>query len=419
MIAAWLLYAGFVAVAAGSAALALDRAARALRWPTRLPWVVALTFSAVWPAWVLVRSVAQNGADDAISGAVRLPPVLVTASRDAVGALARWLPISSDRVSAFLLVAWLIMTTALLVRLLLGMYSVQRQRRSWTECEVDGVPVLLSPATGPAVVGILPPSIIVPEWTLALEPGLRQLVLRHELEHVRARDTALRLLGALLTALMPWNLALWWQADRLALAIEVDCDARVLRTDARRERYGLLLLAIAQRQSTPMLAPALSEPTSHLERRITAMQHSIPRRPALVAAGLAIVATISLALACEAPSPGLPTSPAKSAQVTTPNKPFVEFKLDKQATLEPGTAPPHYPDALRAQGKQGEVVVQFVVNPTGAVDSSTIRVLESTDPAFTAAVWEALLESHFQPAEVGGRKVRQLKQLPFVFRLQH
>lgn len=418
MILIWLIYAAFIATAAGAAALALDRAARALRRPTRLPWVAALLFSTVWPAYVLARLVALDGRDGAAAGAVRLPPVLIVAGKAAVSALARHLPVVSDRISAVLLVMWVIVATALLGRILLGICSIHRQRQGWTAREVDGVPVLLSSATGPAVVGVFNPTIVVPEWTMALDPSLRRIVLQHELEHVRAHDTALRLLGALLTALMPWNIALWWQADRLALAIEVDCDARVLRTDARRERYGLLLLAIAQRQSTPMLAPALSEPTSHLERRITAMQHSIPRRPALVAIGLAIVATISLALACEAPSPNLPTSPTRSAQATAPNRPFVEFKLSKQATPEPGNAALHYPDALRAQGKPGTVLVQFVVDRTGAVNSSTMRVLESADPAFTAAVREALPKMRFQPAEVDGRAVGQLVPQPFMFRLQ-
>jgi len=289
MILLWMLIASVVAAAAGAAALALEGAARALERPTRWPWVGALLFSTIWPVWLLVGGTARH-ADGVATGVVGLLPVIVTAERDAITVVAHHLPSFVGWVSLAVIVLWLLATTALLARLLLGAWFLHRQRSMWAARELDDVRVLIAPATGPAVVGVRRPAIVLPEWAVALDPLLRQLVLRHELEHVRARDTGPRLLGALLTALMPWNVALWWQADRLALAIEVDCDARVLRADVPCERYGLLLLAIAQRQSTAMLAPALSEPTSHLERRITAMQQSIPHRPVWVAAGLTVAA---------------------------------------------------------------------------------------------------------------------------------
>lgn len=433
MIAAWLFYAAFVTIAAGIAAFALELAARALGWPTRLPWLAALTFSTVWPIWALAHSALPNYsmAPRAVAGAVHLPPVLVTFGREAVSVFAGHFPVASNRVSVILLMTWLAVTSALLVRLIMGVRFIHRQRQRWTAREVDGVQVLLTPTTGPAVVGLRRPTIVLPEWALGLEPELRQIVLRHELEHVRARDTVLRLLGALFTALMPWNLPLWWQADHLALAIEVDCDARVLRTHTCRERYGLLLLAIAQRQSIVTLAPALSEPTSHLERRIIAMKHRTPRRPRFVAACLTAAATVSFVLACETPSPDAATSPRSEqapptsslaatshAAAASPIRPYVAFQLDKQATPEPGGPVLRYPSALRAQGREGTVDVQYVVDRTGAVDSSTIRILRSTDPAFTTAVEEVLPSMHFRPAEAGGRTVKQLMQQPFMFRLQ-
>lgn len=434
MIIAWLLYASLVAAVVGIAALALERAARALGLPTRVPWLAAITFSTIWPAWVFARSAISNGAASGVVpgvAAVHLPPVLIAVGRDATSEFARHFPVASNRVSVAMLLAWLVITSVLLVRLVIGMWLIRRQRQSWTVREVDGVQVLITPSTGPAVIGLRRPAIVLPRWALALDAELRQIVLRHELEHVRARDTVLRLLGAIVTALMPWNIPLWWQADRVALAIEVDCDARVLRAHTGRERYGLLLLAVAQRQSIVMFAPALSEPTSHLERRIRAMKHATPRRPLVVAACLSAAAAISIALACEAPSPDAATSPrseqsppATSLSVTShtataPTRPYVAFRLSRQATPEPGGPVLRYPSALRAQGKEGTVDVQYVVDRTGAVDSATIKILRSTDPAFTAAVQEVLPRMHFRPAKAGGRTVKQLMLQPFMFRLQH
>lgn len=429
MILAWMLYATAVACAAGAAACALAGAARALGRPTRLAWIVALLFSATWPGWRLARHALASGQQRAAAAAVALPPVVVAAGHDVASAIATRIPTAGRTVSLVLLATWCLTSIVLLARLLRGVRAIGRERRRWRASEVDGVRVLVSPETGPAVVGVRRPAIVLPEWALALDSGLLRLVLRHEQEHVRAVDTVPRLLGALMTALMPWNPALWWQASRLVLATEVDCDARVLRADARRERYGLLLLAIAQRQSTAMLAPALSEPTSHLERRIVAMQRSAPRRPMLVAAALTAAAVVVLVLACSAPSPDAPAAPraiGRASAVTAPVAdratahagPYFAFHVDKAATLVTGPGKsqmPRYPAALEAQRKGGMVFTQFVVDTTGAVDLSSVKVVDSSDPAFTTAVREALPTMHFHPAVVGGRPVRQLVEMPFTF----
>ena len=52
-------------------------------------------------------------------------------------------------------------------------------------------------------------------------------------------------LAQLALLVMPWNLALWWQIRRLRVAVELDCDARVLRSGDVRF-YGDLLLDVAR-----------------------------------------------------------------------------------------------------------------------------------------------------------------------------
>ena len=44
---------------------------------------------------------------------------------------------------------------------------------------------------GPAVTGLRRPEILIPEWLYGLPVPQRSLVVRHESEHVRARDTVL------------------------------------------------------------------------------------------------------------------------------------------------------------------------------------------------------------------------------------
>jgi protein TonB len=120
------------------------------------------------------------------------------------------------------------------------------------------------------------------------------------------------------------------------------------------------------------------------------------------------------------PSTAHAPTPAKTAQAPTPakvNQTFFEFQVEKAARPLPGNAAPRYPDALRASGVEGEVLAQFVVDTNGVVDVSTLKVLRSTDSAFTVAVREALPHFRFAPAEVGGRHLKQLMQMPFQFNL--
>lgn len=426
MILAWMTYAILVATAAALAASALERAARALGRSTRFIWLSALALSLLWPLYRLT-SVLLLAGDTSATAPSRslLPPVIVAARRSFAAAWVARLTTSGAVASMMLATAWVIVSALLLLRIARGLRELAHRERQWMAREIDGVPVLVAPDLGPAVVGVRRPAIVIPAWALTLDSALRSLVLHHELEHVRARDTAPRLLAALVTALVPWNPALWWQASRLSLALEVDCDARVLRTGARRERYGKLLLAIAQRQSITSLVPALSEPTSHLERRLIVMQHSRPRRPVLAALALACASAVVVALACSVPAPDSPPSAnANASQLagtsSRPVKampPYHEFQVENQAVPLPGTKAPRYPDELRKKSIQGTVLAQFVVDATGHPEVITFKVIRSDNALFTNAVKTALPTMRFKPATVGGRPVKQLVQMPFVFSL--
>jgi TonB family protein len=94
---------------------------------------------------------------------------------------------------------------------------------------------------------------------------------------------------------------------------------------------------------------------------------------------------------------------------------YFEFQVEKPASPLPSSAQPTYPPALRSANLAGEVLAQFVVDTSGFVELDTFKVLKSTHALFTEAVRQALSQFRYSPAEVGGRKVRQLVQTPFVF----
>ncbi|PYO11051.1 MAG: hypothetical protein DMD30_01415 [Gemmatimonadetes bacterium] len=143
----------------------------------------------------------------------------------------------------------------------------------------DGVPVVVTDIAGPATVGVLRSRVLVPRWVLALPGMQRQYVLRHEEEHRRAHDARLLFVASLPLILMPWNLAMWWLVRRLCLAVEMDCDNRVVAALGEANAYGEVLLKVAQAGSRgPRLQPAFLGGTGMLERRLTALLAPTPLR---------------------------------------------------------------------------------------------------------------------------------------------
>lgn len=110
---------------------------------------------------------------------------------------------------------------------------------------------------GPAVVGIRRPVVVMPSWIPELEDRLLlRLVFLHEREHERAGDHRLFAAAVAAVVLMPWNVFLWWQVSRLRLAVEFDCDRRVLERGESPRDYADALITVGGRVSAPLLAAA-------------------------------------------------------------------------------------------------------------------------------------------------------------------
>ena len=87
----------------------------------------------------------------------------------------------------------------------------------------------------------------------------------------------------------------------------------------------------------------------------------------------------------------------------------------QQVAIAHSTVPLRYPPELLKIGVEGEVVAQFVVEPTGRVRPRSLAVVRSSHPAFTQAVGSFLRTATYQPARIGGIPVAQLVEQPFTF----
>jgi TonB family protein len=92
-------------------------------------------------------------------------------------------------------------------------------------------------------------------------------------------------------------------------------------------------------------------------------------------------------------------------------------QIEKQARQLDHTRLPAYPRSLQREGVTGHVILQFVVETSGRVDPRTIQLISATDLRLAYACWQALPAMRFAPAELDGKKVRELVTLPFDFSL--
>lgn len=96
---------------------------------------------------------------------------------------------------------------------------------------------------------------------------------------------------------------------------------------------------------------------------------------------------------------------------------FTLLDVDSAATRDPESAVPIYPRVLELKGIEGSALVRFVVDTTGRADVESFRIVDETHRLFGQAVRDALPRMKFRPATMGDKKVRQLVEIPFGFRL--
>lgn len=310
MVAQWMLYSFLVALLLTGAAHALELWLRSAGRPVRWVWAGASLFSLFLPLVALLTGGRYPGLLVPLgvgreSWTGLFPFVVSSADAGAAEAAAGTGPffLSNGVLSATWVVATVVAATWYA-----GVWRrLSRSSGSWRRVRMAGRVVYVSRHGGPAALGLFRPCIVVPEWLLGVSESAQRMVLLHEAEHVRSRDHALLAVFPLLLVLFPWNLPLWWQAGRLRLAVELDCDLRVLARGVDVEAYASLLLQIAARPRGHVLAAPLTRPDRRpLEARLRAMTRGPLRWPRVRASASVAVTVFILAVVCRAEPPLTP-----------------------------------------------------------------------------------------------------------------
>lgn len=433
MIVSWMLYSLFVGFFLALGAKPLERALRAGGRPGRWAWVAALGGAVLVPA---VSLVLAGRVAEPTTG---LGPVAPAASMStALGGVTQGLQAASAPLLAGLeapaLRLWALASCGLLVLFGASALRLGRFRRRWTQRLLDGETVLVSREVGPAVVGLLRPRIVIPEWVVERGPEARALILAHEREHCGARDPLVVFLGALPTVLMPWNAPLWWCLARLRLAVELDCDERVLRTatPGTRRRYGRLLMDVSRSPGRPVRAlAAFSERRSALERRVRALTDRRPENGFPQVVGYGVLGLLALIAACGVPSPDAPANLLEPDPSSTADTPQAEASRSDEPAFVPHDVPPQiqnrdevqralvreYPPLLRDAGIGGSVDLWLHVRESGEVRGARIQ-RSSGHEALDAAALRVARVMRFSPAKNGEEIVAVWVSLPIRFDLE-
>ncbi|MGH7669101.1 MAG: TonB family protein [Gemmatimonadaceae bacterium] len=111
---------------------------------------------------------------------------------------------------------------------------------------------------------------------------------------------------------------------------------------------------------------------------------------------------------------------AVSAKTVVPGSDSVlsALQVDSVVTRYLDSAAPGYPPDLLNKNIEGSVYTEYIVDTSGYADTASLVIVRSTHPEFTQSVREALPYMRFHPAKVGNRKVRQLVEQQFTFKIR-
>ena len=151
--------------------------------------------------------------------------------------------------------------------------------------------------------GLIRPKVVLPRDADQWRPDRIQVVLRHELAHVRRHDWMMQMLSELLRAIYWFNPLMWMACARLRRESEQACDDTVLNSGVAGSDYAAHLLDLARTFRGPRHAwsPALlMARESTLEQRFKALLNpNLNRRAitrlALVATGIFLGITLPVA----------------------------------------------------------------------------------------------------------------------------
>lgn len=236
---------------------------------------------------------------------------------------------------------YVLIAAVLLLRRTAQMLASRRLRKSAMPRAIAcSIPVLESEHVHtPALAGLFRPCILLPCGMAAqLSRPQLDLVLDHELAHLRRRDHWAHAAWSVLQAVHWFNPFVYFAFSRYRLECELACDQAVLvrqSEPASQALYGQMLLNLATGTSPVPAAVGMAEGRRHLKARIRQIAADPPRRSPAVAGTLTLL-LVAICGLTQAQTPAIPATAAPPASPALPALP----------ASQPTTAPAGADDLL-------------------------------------------------------------------------
>lgn len=401
MTLALLLYSLAVSLVLGAMGLLVERLL--LRWDasTRWVWAAVLAAGAGTPAAALLL-----GADHLhlLAESSQWLSARLSLPLDELQHLTTRLQFLADYLlpdlTSLLGWSWAAAAAVLVLWLAASWWRLRSRRRDWERGEIMGVPCLVSREVGPGLVGFFRTRLVVPRWVTDLDEDRQALVVAHEREHRRVRDPWLMSVGYGALLLAPWNPVLWWQLRRLRLAVEMDCDGRVLDRVGTVRDYGGLLVDLAEKG--PRLVTAFAQSETHLAKRIRRLAGKLrpsPARTLATGAGAVLAAALLWAVPLPVSTPAPPDEVTSFREVLDQPTPY-ERAPDCLNCGSLGIASDDSETGGAGEGAGRRAMLAVYVSAEGRVDGSLC--VRGCEGAFREPPFPGVDRLRYQPAEIWG-----------------
>ena len=259
---------------------------------------------------------------------------------------------------------------------------------AWTNAVGRQAEVRASSAVGsPAVVGLLSPTIVIPQSAIDWPPERCNVVALHELAHIHGRDVLAQGMADVACAIHWFNPLAWSCARSLRMERECAADDAVLAAGVRPSRYAEELVAVATSIAAPRGALAMAERSS-LEKRVIAILAARVRRAPLAAPGAVLIAAVgsAFAAAVACASPQVVTEATRLPAAGTAVDASIQRAADEELAvitrewapelttiivLDPATGE-ILASAGRSAGKEGDVATKVALVPGSTFKPITI-----------------------------------------------
>ena len=339
------------------------------------------------------------------------PPILTSTIQAVTRPWYRWLTPAT-----WAIVLWLVGVAVLSLRLLVGFLALARMRLHGREAQDsvaeladacaarlglhDTPRVIISPRVAmPCTAGWIKPVVVLPEGYDAWSRERLEVVLLHELSHIRRMDIIPHVLSEFTRVIYWFNPLVWLAAARLRAEAEMATDDRVVDAGAKPSDYAAHLLDIV-RQSRRIWHPAPLMPLARRNefegRMLAILESGGNRASARWALGtFALVAGLSVGVASmEGASP---TSNAVGGDESGVLPAAFQAQATSESTLEKKVEKEekNTETRLAVQGRANESVVialaEVLRDPVASVRQAAVEALgQAKDSVAVRALMEVL-----------------------------